>query len=661
MSEIKLIFPPHCETGLRGPHLANAQMAGFLADKGIVVETVDLNIRFFRYLTDPDIAPRLLEPALEQFRQMHDEPVLPADQFAHLTDLAQVRPLIDRLRRGTPSESDFWRIVRLLSKDFYHPPMTVSELAAQVEEGPSTLVATFFRSLDFSKLFEGSRVVGISVTYHDQLLPALTLARMIRDFSPSIVIILGGSFLTIQNEKKQEALAALPWLNALIRHEGEGPIWRIAQQLASNGAIDFSRIPGATYQASGEIFHVPIEPAIELNELPQPRFNSQELPRYLSPRYIPILVSKTCYWGKCKFCEIDKFKRPEQAKKDCAIFREAPLIVEDIRTQQRLHGIRDVKLITDAISPDFFRTLANEIIHLRLSVNLTSNCRVDKRQDADFFKLLRKAGVVHLTFGVEAAVDRVLKLMRKGNTLKHVRNNLLWARAADMTTTVNMIPDYPTMEWDEVLASVDFFRDHIDLVSVVNASPFFLSRYSTVFREQEQHGIKALTEEKSEQLGIGPVRFIRTRGLTAGQARQACQLFDRVANDVSWHHRVQPLKACINRRDFNWRRSQFQLTGEVQGAWLPFDPSSPERGTLLREEKPVFVATSHDLQRHLTLPNVGEEIFRHGVGGEYFAVDDILRYMTPQWKIHDRNKVALLIWRCLLALIEEGMILRVRC
>jgi len=67
------------------------------------------------------------------------------------------------------------------------------------------------------------RVLGLSIIYGSQLVPALTLARLVKEALPDCHITAGGGFLAYIGKKLMNAPGIDSFLDSLIFHEGEAP------------------------------------------------------------------------------------------------------------------------------------------------------------------------------------------------------------------------------------------------------------------------------------------------------------------------------------------------------------------------------------------------------------------------------------------------------
>ena len=580
-----LVFPPQCWSSLAGPHLALPQLKAFLKGRGFDVTTIDLNLAFFRAVRSPAIMTEYLDSLTRVRDELNHAARITSDEFDRLVSLLQIDSLKERLPLLKPGAAlgpeDLSLSSQALQLVMARMPQDFDGAVSAVSERRDTPITSYYDRLDLQSLFGDAGVVGLSIAFHLQLYPALELAyRVHGQYGAGVPVILGGSQVSLLADEQKYALANLPYVSAVIVSEGEVPLLHICEQLKSRGSIDWSGIPNTFCRVEQEVrapsWHLP--PPIA--DLPPPEFDHESLQLYLANELtLPVYVSKGCYWGKCKFCDYTKLYTPGQSKGPAwATFRPVETLVRDMASLQRLHGVDRFYLVSDAIPPKYYKELANAIISSGLRVRLNSYCRVEKTHDFAFFELLGRAGVESLTFGVEATEDRILKLIDKGNTVLDVRKSIRFAHAAGVKVFFNLIPDYPTITWDEIQNTVRFIRENVDYIWRLNPQFFALSTNSQIANEQEEHGLVVDTDRLvGTNHGVHSLPFVRNRGLSPEQLSQVHELFPRLAADMVLYQRTRHLVRLASADGFDWRRAEFMLTKEFQLCELNFDPLSPTR------------------------------------------------------------------------------------
>lgn len=94
----------------------------------------------------------------------------------------------------------------------------------------------------------GVRVVGISLHWHPQSYESLEWGRRIKESFPEVFLLLGGLTASFFH---REIMERFPWVDAVIRGEGEIPLLRLAEAIFDKGGFD--TIPNLTWRKNGEI------------------------------------------------------------------------------------------------------------------------------------------------------------------------------------------------------------------------------------------------------------------------------------------------------------------------------------------------------------------------------------------------------------------------
>ncbi|GAB4512245.1 MAG: hypothetical protein Tsb0020_30230 [Haliangiales bacterium] len=665
-----LLFPPQCKTALHGPHLSIPQLRGFLQAHGHDVDGADLNIGFFRHITSPAHMLGHLARLTERREALHSRDRLSEAELAELVDLCAIDALRERLGDygDDPllSDGDFQRCLHFIDPLLSQLPLDFDDILAAVADEPNNIVGDYYDQLDLAALCGDAAVVGISVAFHLQLFPALALARRIRELGgDDVQIVLGGSQISLMTAAQQQAMVERGYIDAIVVHEGEQPLLEICRQLATGARVDFSTVPN-TYYIADERVQAPVwHRPPPMSELATPSFDDDTLSQYLAPQILPVYVSKGCYWGRCKFCDYTKLYTPGQAKSQAwAVFRPPEMLVTDMQTLKRRHGVSRFYLVSEAITPSYYKKLSRQLLARHVSVEMFSYCRIEKGYDYKFFQLLKRAGVKTLTFGVEATEDRVLKLIDKGNTVADIRNTIRAASAAGVDVVFNLIPDYPTITWDEVKRTIAFLRENIDFIGLLNHQFFDLSANSPIADQQEAHGLTVERDSNIQTLhGVHSLAFARNRGLNADQLPLVRKLFNQLKSDIAVYRRTRELSQLVESEWFDWDRARFLLVDDLVSFELAFDPAQPTtvagETQYLRRDKPSLMLVSPDTNRHLSCAAAVKVVVETAAACGVFSVDDVLAAAARTWRLSDPEKLRAPIIGCLESLLSEGFVSQV--
>ena len=228
---------------------------------------------------------------------------------------------------------------------------------------------------------------------------------------PAIKIALGGAHLSALREK---VLEDCPGIDYGIFLEGDLSMCQLCQ------GENPEKIQGLIYRDNGKIVTNGFRNFIDdLDKIPFPKYRAFELQKY-PLRQIAIVTSRGCPYD-CIYCSTDA----SIGKKFRA--RSAQSILSEVEYWYGL-GYREIMILDDNFTmiyervKDFCALLGkNNFDGLRF--NLTSGVRAD-RVDRELLLAMKGAGVKYLAFGVEAASDRVLKNIRKGEPIAVIEKSI---------------------------------------------------------------------------------------------------------------------------------------------------------------------------------------------------------------------------------------------
>lgn len=445
MERVGLIFPPFVESALHGPHLALPLLASILRTKNIHAEVIDLNIRIIRDICKQSTTAKLIE--------LVSEKIDPHNQNRYLACLSRIQACssLDSLSISASALKVALRMVRELA--FPCPP-SLAECLQGFTRRPSVSESLYQTALEDIASLE-FETIGITVAFSEQLPEAIYLARLVRRMKPNVRIILGGSQINLLESFQISMIANVGLFDAISVGNGEQIIVE---------AVQGSRGKETRIIRSGPMG------AEALNAIPTPDFTF--LDQYFLPHNLPVLVTKGCYWGKCTFCD---YPRLSDIGGKSYIARTPKIVFDEMRQQQMRYSPDQFVLISDAVPPSWYKELAQLAVAKDFRLRTWSYMMHSKSIDREFLCLLSKAGVSCINFGTESTNDRILLVMRKQCTRDVIFENLKLAHEFGLKTVVNIIPDYPTICFEEALSVADDIRSLLPIVTSFNPQMFDLT------------------------------------------------------------------------------------------------------------------------------------------------------------------------------------------
>ena len=265
---------------------------------------------------------------------------------------------------------------------------------------------------------------------------AESVLKIAKQVNPDIVTVLGGIHGTFMYP---QVLKEAPWIDAVVRGEGEQVFLNLIRAVDDGSFLSDRRsVCGIAYAAEGQVIATPAEPPIQDLDRIQPDWGILEWDQYI---YIPLGVrvaipnfARGCPFT-CSFCSQWKFWRDYR-------IREPKAVVDEIETLVKDHGVGFFILADEepTIHRKKFIAFCEELIERKLPVHWGINTRVtDILRDEKLLPLFRKAGLVHVSLGTEAAAQLKLDRFNKETTIAQNKTAIQLLRAAGIVTEAQFI------------------------------------------------------------------------------------------------------------------------------------------------------------------------------------------------------------------------------
>ncbi len=564
-----LLFPPHCLP--YQPWSTLPVLKSYLRSHGVEVTQRDLNIELYHVFLSEEYLRGirgLLEQALTLLGARAtlarpDQKRFLETSWAYAVS-GGVLDRIEAAKRILRDPEQFYsfaavrRAREVIARAFkmismaYHPSKlthqaftvedahtSLESLQRYTEDSPTSPFVDAYEKFQHSLVDGRPRLIGVSISLQEQIVPALTLTRMLRQWLPDAKIVLGGYALT----KVAGRIASRPeffptFADYLVVGEGEKPLLDLIRAVESD--TEPVSVPGLVFRSGEKVRMNGQVECLEGSELPTPDYEGLPLDLYLSPEPIlTVAASRGCYWGNCAFCDRGKSSglryRP----------RSARAVVDDLQSLAIRHGARHFTFTDDALPPKVLGNLADEIRQRGLEICLSADSRFDEGFTPDLCQRMRNAGFVHLRFGLESAAERVLDHMRKGTrreTIEAVLRNLSRQGVCAHLYAFFGFPTETTAEADE---TIEFVLKNKDFISSASCTTFGLLDQSPAFVHPSDFGITRV-DCASEILFKYFFDFECPTGLASTEAKQKADAFIaameseysdfRVLGHLEWGH-----------------------------------------------------------------------------------------------------------------------------
>lgn len=301
------------------------------------------------------------------------------------------------------------------------PPAWVAYLTGHLKAGGYTdvvFVDAMTNHLDDEQVRQRIADVQPDVIGCTAITPAIykaeRLLQIAKEVKPDVVTVLGGIHGTFMYP---QVLKEAPWIDAVVRGEGEQVFLNFVTAV-DNGAWarDRGSVRGIAFLDGGKVVATPAEPTIQDLDRIAPDWGILDWGRYI---YIPLGVrvaipnfARGCPFT-CTFCSQWKFWRDYRV-------RDPIKVVDEIEALVRDHDVGFFILADEepTIHRKKFIQFCEELVKRQLPVQWGINTRVtDILRDEKLLPLFRRAGLIHVSLGTEAAAQLKLERFNKETTI----------------------------------------------------------------------------------------------------------------------------------------------------------------------------------------------------------------------------------------------------
>ncbi|MEO5362274.1 MAG: radical SAM protein [Magnetococcus sp. DMHC-8] len=524
----------------------------------------------------------------------------------------------------------------------YHlrQPHTVAAVRRHVVDTDSNVYLDYVRARTLPRLrAAGADLIGISVTYRSQLLPTLTLLHQLATQSWAPPVLLGGAFLTTLGRRLAAMHDLLPGVGGVVMFEGESALLEVvARTAAGRGWEGIPNLVTIEDLAGGQWVESPTH-VEDFASLPPPDFTGLPFDKYLTPEpVLPLQSVRGCYWGKCSFCAVSR------ATSGRFRSRSSAEMISDMDALGHRHGCRHYYICDDATPPRTLAGLAQTIRDQGLPWRWSTEVRFERLLSPEFCRTLAEGGCVHLLFGFESSVQRVLDAMHKGTDTDTVRTILKSCRDANICVNLQAFLGFPGETVVEAERTVGFFADNRDLFTSLALGSFSAVVGSGVVRDPARFGVGLSNEQEGDDAMLETWVGYRTAdGLSPEQARElADRLLARlIGGDLSGpgllygssgahgqlyaerlgRQQVDALSVDIRRWIWDMAGQRFRAARLVTARRLGDDHAllCAPGGITFEASAPVLKAFRLFRRRGLTLPDAAIQALPESVGEEMLA------------------------------------------
>jgi hypothetical protein len=450
-----LIVPPLIKY-ITGPLLGPSLLAGAARKAGHAVEVLDLNVRWIRkQLPELETEAKKLD---SPFVGDHDRPssVLRPLQQRFAEECSRFLP--PRAHQVDGGDD------RALHLQFDHEEVIdAADALARSEMG------------EWIRGHLGARkdapgVVGLSLLYSGQVLPALATSRIARDLWPGTLIVWGGPHVTALRDQivRDPRYGAL--VDRFVFGYAEQTYIDILTAVRDGAALPPEAVApgGGQYAAAKDATAIP-----EFDDLHLYGWRRLTLPAQ---------ISRGCAYGRCTFCTYPAVE---------GAYRDLPLGASNAVVDQAVELGAAVSFKDSLLLPQRLEVVA-ETIGGR--VPWSACTKLNLKYDQGFLKRIVAGGCSTLEFGLETLTPGGQLLIDKRQTIDLFVRTLDAAEAAGLAVVINYMTALPGADAEQDQLWLERVRDSLrtrpNLVAKVEHNTFELERLSPIGRSPESFGVR---------------------------------------------------------------------------------------------------------------------------------------------------------------------------
>lgn len=431
------------------------------------------------------------------------------DRAVHLASL-YLDDLVDAIRDGVDDRFDLARYGESLAAS----ASTFDGLARALRRRPTLVDGLIDAIAEKAVEKHAPDVVGLTLPFPGTVYGAFRLARRIKALAPRTTVVLGGGYVSTELRELREP-RVFDAVDYVVLDDGEQPLLHLLEHLQTRSLplLQMMETPASASAGTGlvrtffkddgrVIFSAGAAeaPTPLPDETDVPDFSGLPLDRYFalaemlnpmhriwsSARWNKLMLAHGCYWHQCRFCDthLDYIGR----------YRATPAttLVDRIESVIAQTGQTGFHFIDEAAPPALLQRLAEELLRRRLAITWWGNIRFEAAFTPELTALLAQSGCVAVTGGLEAAHDRLLRVLNKGLTVEQAGRSARAFAEAGIMVHAYLMYGCPTQTTQDTVDALENVRRLFAAGWLHSAywHRFALTVHSDFFAHAREYGLR---------------------------------------------------------------------------------------------------------------------------------------------------------------------------
>lgn len=321
---------------------------------------------------------------------------------------------------------------------------------------------------DISKRISNKKIDCVVFSFNSMILEYdLKICDLTKKVNPSCITI-GFSWFSRYHAK--EILTEFNNLDIQIVGPCLSIIENLMKYIDKNESLD--NVGGIAYRDKNNIIRISnkIDSEIKFDDLPMPAYDL--LPSF-EPYYLINPLISPCalvYAGKgcpfeCTYCNVSKTKYNGKSSDN---------IIKELKMLKKM-GVKYIWFFDEIFTINRKRVveICEKILEETIRIKWFCDSRVEL-VDKNLLKLMRKAGCIGISYGVESGSQKILDAMNKGNTVEQAKKALIWTRKAHIPIHLNLILGFTGEDEETIEETKSFVRTTLPerlSVGIITAKP----------------------------------------------------------------------------------------------------------------------------------------------------------------------------------------------
>lgn len=487
-------------------YILSENSARIIALKDAYIKTIDNVILFLQGKSSTLahlICARNFLPEASRFEQLDDlkwafGSMGKIDMAKHIATM-YLEDLSDLIKENVDEHFGFSRYAESLGRS----ANSFDELYFALQQPFTYLDEILIKILDERMIMVQPKLVCISVPFPGNLYTSLRCGQWIKQKFPDVKVAMGGGFANTELRSLSDP-RVFEFYDFITLDDGEAPLEILIEHI--DGKKQQHELKRCFTLVNGEVKYINNTNCSDYKQgqVGTPDYDGLLLDKYISAievinpmhslwsdgRWNKLTMAHGCYWAKCTFCDVslDYIKSYEPIA--------ASLIVDRMQELVEKTGENGFHFVDEAAPPSLMKAVAIEIIKRKLVVSWWANVRFEKSFTRDLCLLLKEAGCIAVSGGLEVASDRLLNLINKGITVEQVAKVSKHFTESGIMVHAYLMYGFPTQTVQETVDSLEMVRQLFETGVLQSAfwHLFTMTAHSPVGLAPEKYKVKKINE-----------------------------------------------------------------------------------------------------------------------------------------------------------------------